>query len=147
MKNLGCDAMEVGRSSLTFHRNTLPPSWGSNWWVRSRWKAELFLPNFCNQQTVISITGSSAESSGNKCTWMWSPVYPTVISLDSEGLWWWCITHRFTGILDFVHCLYYKKLENTTFRKAEQFPSSGEGGETPGLLGPLERGNLSHRFL
>jgi hypothetical protein len=30
-------------------------------------------------------------------------------------------------------------LEDTTFRKLDLFPSSGEGRETPTLLGPLER--------
>jgi hypothetical protein len=34
-------------------------------------------------------------------------------------------------------------LENTTFRKLDLFPSSGEGRETPTLLGPLERANLN----
>jgi hypothetical protein len=35
-------------------------------------------------------------------------------------------------------------LENTTFRKLDLFPSSGEGGEkTPTQLGPLERANLN----
>jgi hypothetical protein len=34
-------------------------------------------------------------------------------------------------------------LENTTFRKLDLFLSSGEG-ETPTLLGPLERANLNH---
>jgi hypothetical protein len=30
------------------------------------------------------------------------------------------------------------------FRKLDLFPSSGEGRETPTLLGPLERDNLNH---
>jgi hypothetical protein len=34
--------------------------------------------------------------------------------------------------------------ENTTIRKLDPFPSSGEGTETPTLLGPLERANLNH---
>jgi hypothetical protein len=35
--------------------------------------------------------------------------------------------------------------KNTTFRKLDLFPSSGEGGEkTPTQLGPLERANLNH---
>jgi hypothetical protein len=29
------------------------------------------------------------------------------------------------------------------FRKLDHFPSSGEGWETPTLLGPLERANLN----
>jgi hypothetical protein len=36
-----------------------------------------------------------------------------------------------------------KNSKNTTFRKLDLFPSSGEG--QPTLLGPLERGSLSHR--
>jgi hypothetical protein len=38
---------------------------------------------------------------------------------------------------------YSKKLESTKFRKLDLFPSSGKG-ETPTLLGPLERANLNH---
>jgi hypothetical protein len=34
--------------------------------------------------------------------------------------------------------------ENTTFRKLRLFPSSGEGSETPALLGSLESANLNH---
>jgi hypothetical protein len=37
-----------------------------------------------------------------------------------------------------------KTQKNTTFRKLDLFPSSGEGWETPTLLGPLEIANLSH---
>jgi hypothetical protein len=33
-----------------------------------------------------------------------------------------------TGFLDFVHCPEFYKQENTTFRKLDLFPSSGEGG-------------------
>jgi hypothetical protein len=36
-----------------------------------------------------------------------------------------------------------KKL-NTTIRKMDLFPSSGEGRKTPTLLGPLEGANLNH---
>jgi hypothetical protein len=32
-------------------------------------------------------------------------------------------------------------LKNTTFLKMDLFPSSGEGGGTPTLLGPLETAN------
>jgi hypothetical protein len=35
--------------------------------------------------------------------------------------------------------------ENTMFRKLDLFPSSGERGETPTLLGTLERANLGIR--
>jgi hypothetical protein len=34
--------------------------------------------------------------------------------------------------------------ENTTFRKLEPIPSSGEGMKAPTLLGPLERSKLNH---
>jgi hypothetical protein len=36
----------------------------------------------------------------------------------------------------------FKLLENTTFRKLNLFPSTGEWRETPTLLGPLETANL-----
>jgi hypothetical protein len=52
--------------------------------------------------------------------------------------------HRITGFLHFVHCPVFYKLEKTTFRKLDLFPSSGEGEKTPAMLGPLERANLSH---
>jgi hypothetical protein len=35
-----------------------------------------------------------------------------------------------TGFLDFVHRPEFYKQENTTFRKPDLFPSSGEGGGT-----------------
>jgi hypothetical protein len=44
--------------------------------------------------------------------------------------------------LSMVH--YSKKLENTTFRKLNLFPSSGRGGGAPSQLGRLERANLNH---
>jgi hypothetical protein len=34
-----------------------------------------------------------------------------------------------TKLLDFVHCPDFYKPENTTFRKLDLFPSSGEGGD------------------
>jgi hypothetical protein len=37
-----------------------------------------------------------------------------------------------------------KLLENTTFRKLDLFPSSGERNQTPSLLAPLERANFKH---
>jgi hypothetical protein len=43
----------------------------------------------------------------------------------------------------FIHRPVFYKLENTTFRKLDLFPSSGEGEKTPTLLGPLERANLN----
>jgi hypothetical protein len=39
---------------------------------------------------------------------------------------------------------YSKKLNNTTFRKLDLIPSSGQGGKTPSQLGPLEKANLNH---
>jgi hypothetical protein len=51
-----------------------------------------------------------------------------------------------TGVLDFVHRPIFWKLENTTFRKLDLFPSSGEREKTPTRLGPLESANLL-RFL
>jgi hypothetical protein len=36
-----------------------------------------------------------------------------------------------------------KYLENTSFRKLDLCPSSGDGRETPTLLGLLERANLN----
>jgi hypothetical protein len=49
---------------------------------------------------------------------------------------------RITGFSDCAHCPEFQELENTTFRKLDLFPSSGEWGETPTLLGTLERANL-----
>jgi hypothetical protein len=40
---------------------------------------------------------------------------------------------RITGFLTFVHPPEFYILENTTFRKLDQFPSSGEGKETPNI--------------
>jgi hypothetical protein len=37
-----------------------------------------------------------------------------------------------------------KYLENIMFWESDLFASSGEGRETPALLGPLEKANLSH---
>jgi hypothetical protein len=39
-----------------------------------------------------------------------------------------------------------KKLEKTKFWKLDMFLPSGEGKETPTILGPLERANLNHRL-
>jgi hypothetical protein len=48
------------------------------------------------------------------------------------------------GFLDLVHNADYELLEITTFQKLDLFPSSGEGGEIPTSLGPLERLNLNY---
>jgi hypothetical protein len=60
---------------------------------------------------------------------------------NSKGLWRWCITLKIIGFMDFVHRPVFKILENRTFRKLDLFPSSGQGKETPTLLGHLERAN------
>jgi hypothetical protein len=39
------------------------------------------------------------------------------------------------GFFNFVHRPVFQKLENTTFRKLDLFPSSGEGEEAPAVLG------------
>jgi hypothetical protein len=39
-----------------------------------------------------------------------------------------------------------RTLENTTFWKLVLFSTSGMGEETPSLLGPLERANLSQQL-
>jgi hypothetical protein len=51
---------------------------------------------------------------------------------------------RTTGFLDFVHRAEFQILENTTFRKLDLVPSSGERRETPTLLVSLDRANLKH---
>jgi hypothetical protein len=53
--------------------------------------------------------------------------------VESKGFWRWRITLRVTGFLDFVHRLEFSILENTTFRKLDLSPSSGEGSKTPTL--------------
>jgi hypothetical protein len=52
------------------------------------------------------------------------------------------MTIRITVVPYFVHHPVFEKLENTTFRKPDLFPSSGEGRKTPTLLGPKERAKL-----
>jgi hypothetical protein len=59
-----------------------------------------------------------------------------------KKFWRWCITLSMTEFLDFIHRLEFEILENTTFRKLDLFPSSGEGGKTPTVLGPIKRANL-----
>jgi hypothetical protein len=53
---------------------------------------------------------------------------------------------KITGGSDFIHRPVFYKLENTTFRKLDLFPSSDEE-ETPILLGPLETASLDLLFL
>jgi hypothetical protein len=50
--------------------------------------------------------------------------------MHSKGFWRWCLTLITTKLLDFVHRPDFYKPENTTFRKLDLFPSSGEGGAT-----------------
>jgi hypothetical protein len=66
-----------------------------------------------------------------------------MLHLDSKWNWRRCVTLRITGGSDFLHRLVLWKLENTAFRKVDLFPSSSEG-ETPPLLGLMERANLNH---
>jgi hypothetical protein len=47
------------------------------------------------------------------------------------------MTLRIAAVLDFVYRPGFWKLENTTFRKLDLFPSSGEGRKLPTLLSPL----------
>jgi hypothetical protein len=50
-------------------------------------------------------------------------------------------------VFDFFQRPVFWRLEHTTFRKLDLFPSSGEGGRGHLLsweLGPLERANLNH---
>jgi hypothetical protein len=51
---------------------------------------------------------------------------------------------RIIVFLNSAHRLEFYMLENTPFRKLDLFLPSGEGRETPTLLGPLERANLNH---
>jgi hypothetical protein len=49
-----------------------------------------------------------------------------------------------TEFFGLFHRPVFYRLENTTFRKLDLLPSSGERGEkTPTQLGPLERANLN----
>jgi hypothetical protein len=67
----------------------------------------------------------------------------TTVRVVSKRFWQWCITQNYWGFGLFPSS---DILENTTFRKLDLFPSSGEGGEkTPTQLGPLERVNHNHR--
>jgi hypothetical protein len=50
---------------------------------------------------------------------------------------------RIAAFLDFIHRPVLWELENTEFRKLDLFPSSGERGNMPTLLGSLERANLN----
>jgi hypothetical protein len=47
------------------------------------------------------------------------------------------LMNRITGFLDFFHRPVFYRIENTTFRKLDLFPSSGEGeGEEAHSPGP-----------
>jgi hypothetical protein len=55
-------------------------------------------------------------------------------------------TLRITEFLDYIHSAIFEETQkNTTFRKLDLLPPSGECCETPTLLGPLERDNLKHQ--
>jgi hypothetical protein len=47
-------------------------------------------------------------------------------------------------VFGLFHRPVFWRLENTKFLKLDLFLSSGEGGKTPTLSGPLERANLNH---
>jgi hypothetical protein len=54
------------------------------------------------------------------------------------------MVYKHSESLDFVHRPVFQITRNTTFRKLDLFPFSGELRETPTLLGPLERANLNN---
>jgi hypothetical protein len=53
-----------------------------------------------------------------------------------------CNTQNYWG-MDFFHRPVFWKTDNTTFRKLDLFPSSGEGEHTYSIS-TLERANLNH---
>jgi hypothetical protein len=53
------------------------------------------------------------------------------------------ITFTIIASLDFAHRPELEILENTTFRKLDVYPSSGEERKTRTLLGPSKRANLN----
>jgi hypothetical protein len=50
---------------------------------------------------------------------------------ELTGSWWWCVTFKITGILDFVHRPEFKITRKHKFQKLDLFQSSGEWGEPP----------------
>jgi hypothetical protein len=56
----------------------------------------------------------------------------------------WCIISESLDLRTSSIVRNSNELENTTFRKLDLFPSSGEERETSTLLGPLERDNHNH---
>jgi hypothetical protein len=75
-----------------------------------------------------SVVGPSETANHNRWSTERSPIYETLCFLHSKGFWRWCVTLITTKLLDFVHRPDFFKSENTTFRKRDLFPSSGEGG-------------------
>jgi hypothetical protein len=76
----------------------------------------------------------------------WHITFCMYFEVDSIGFWRWCITHRITGVSDFIHrpdFNNYKKKEQTR-RFGNWSVSVLRWGETPILLGHLERANLNH---
>jgi hypothetical protein len=49
-----------------------------------------------------------------------------LFQVDSKRFWRWCITHRMIRFLDFFHRPVFWRTENTTFRKVDLFPCSGD---------------------
>jgi hypothetical protein len=87
--------------------------------------------SFC---TVLLMCNFGYQNSVSPCVQLLIIPHPVPMQwghVDSIGFWRWCITHRITGVSDFIHCPdfnnYKKKETNTTFRKLDLFPSSGEG--------------------
>jgi hypothetical protein len=49
------------------------------------------------------------------------------------------MAHRITGFSDFFYLPVFYRKENTTFRKLDLFPFTGEGGEDTYSVGPLRK--------
>jgi hypothetical protein len=107
-------------------------AWGGGQ-ISYRFKIKKYVRNFWN----VSRFGYTKFFFGPSSFWVtkittWNSVsigVAQVISIDSIVFWQWCITRRIKRFSDFVHRPDYKELEdrNTTFRKLDLFPSSGEG--------------------
>jgi hypothetical protein len=65
--------------------------------------------------------------------------FVTLEFVDSKGFQRWCKTLRIAGILDSVHRPVFLKLENTTFRKLDLFPSLRERGRDTYSVGSLRK--------
>jgi hypothetical protein len=74
------------------------------------------------------------------------PTRSVLPSYSSSGIYTIFQNHWVSGLCQSSGILNTRKLvlENTTFRKLDLFPSSGEGKGTPTLLSQYERSNLNH---